>query len=135
MILIFFILYLLVVLRKFWGVEDISFWGMEGIIFFGGSGNFIQTQENNLIKPKTCLQSFSSMNIPYKWTHVYVFTCLWVYELPEKHVFLIDLMFYLTILRFNPTLGPCVFSSSIMSYSLWPYGPTHQAPLSMGFSG
>ena len=111
------------VLRKFWGVKDISFWGMEGIIFFGGSGNFIQTQENNLIKPKTCLQSFSSMNIPYKWTHVYVFTCLWVYELPEKYIFLIDFMFCLTKLRFNPTVGLCMLSSSIMSYSLWPYGP------------
>ena len=46
-----------------------------------------------------------------------------IYELPEKYIFLIDLMFCLTILRFNPTLGPCVLSSSIMSYSLRPYGP------------
>ena len=124
--------YPLVVLRKFWGVEDISFWGMEGIIFCGGSGNFKQTQDNKLLKTNTCLQCFSSMNTPYKWTlTVHMLMSTWAaWNMHLSHRFNICL----TTLTFNPTLGP-VCSVPLSCTALCdPMDLTRQVPLSLEFS-
>ena len=105
--------------ENIWGVEEISLWGMEGIIFSGGIGNFKQTQDNNLLKNKTCLQSFSSMNIPYKWTlTAHMLRSTWAAtNMHLSHRFNICL----TTLRFTLTPGPeCSVPLSCPAlYALW----------------